>query len=381
MISVLIGGDLCPIGRNLPFFKEGDAAGLFNDLLPEFEQADLSIVNLECPLIEDERPIKKVGPVLGAPRESINGLAAAGIDVVNLANNHILDHGPEGLASTLEACRQNGIDSVGADANIREARKILVREVKGLRIGILALAEHEFSIAGANRPGSNPLDLIDFVRNVDTHRQEFDYLIVLLHGGNEHYAYPRPQLMNICRFFVEEGASAVICQQSHVAGCSEIYREGHIVYGQGNFIFDFPPPHPAWNRGVLVVLEIDAPGRSRMRMVPLRQSDGSPGARRLGAEEEKRFREEFAARSEEIRDPAFVENRWRDFCRQQERPLLQLLHGRSSPFSRVVSRLNLRRRFNSKKRFRTRLHLVRCESLREALIAVLEERSKIIPRE
>ncbi|MFH1037839.1 MAG: CapA family protein [PVC group bacterium] len=381
MISVLIAGDLCPIGRNLPLFKEGDAQALFNDLLPEFEQADLSIVNLECPLIGEERPIKKVGPVLGAPRESVNGLEAAGIDVVNLANNHILDHGAEGLASTLEACRQSGIDCVGAGADIREARKILVREAKGIQVGILALAEHEFGTAGTNSPGSNPLDLIDFVRNVDTHRQEFDCLIVLLHGGNEHYPYPRPRLMNICRFFVERGADAVICQQSHVAGCGETYRGGHIVYGQGNFIFDLPSPHPAWNRGVLLVLEIDGPGRSRMRMVPYRQSDGGPGARRLGAEEEKRFREEFTARSEEIRDPAEVEKRWREFCRGQERALLHLLHGRNSLLRRLAVRAGLSGLLDSKKRCLTRLHLFRCESLREALIAVLEERSKMIPGE
>lgn len=375
MISLLIAGDLCPIGRNLSRFKAGDAPGLFHDLLPEFERADFSIVNLECPLIDATAPIKKLGPVLGAPRDCIKGLVAAGIDAVNLANNHILDHGSKGLATTLDACRESGIVWVGAGADIREAQRILIREIGGIRVGILAAAEHEFSSAGANRPGSNPLELINLVREIENHRQEFDYLIVLLHGGNEHYPYPSPRLMRTCRFLVERGAGAVICQQSHISGCAETYRDGQIVYGQGNFIFDFPSPHPAWNRGTLVVLEIDEPGKSRMRLIPYRQSEGEPGVQRLNPEEEKHFFKKFSSRSEEIQELANVEKRWRDYCRGQERHLLHLLNGRDSLLRRLAIRSGFSSLLDSPKRCRTRLHPIRCESLREALITVLERRS------
>jgi hypothetical protein len=65
MVKVLIGADVCPIRRNLSYFKNGDAKSIFNDLLEEFESADLSIVNLECPFINVSTPIKKCGPVLG----------------------------------------------------------------------------------------------------------------------------------------------------------------------------------------------------------------------------------------------------------------------------------------------------------------------------
>ncbi|MGI0009907.1 MAG: CapA family protein, partial [Nitrosopumilaceae archaeon] len=106
MINILIGGDVCPIGRNSPFFKMGDAANIFNDLLVEFQNADLSIVNLECPLINERTPLLKNGPVLGVESDCINGLKKAGIDVVNLANNHILDHGRAGLMNTLKICQE-----------------------------------------------------------------------------------------------------------------------------------------------------------------------------------------------------------------------------------------------------------------------------------
>src|SRR5215472_6735284 len=193
MATILIGADICPIEGNKPFFVRGYAESLFHDLLPEFEHADLVMANLECPLIERPSPISKTGPNFGEPPECINGIRAAGIDVLCLANNHVLDHGPAGLENTLEVCRKAGIATVGAGTSLAEARKILVRLVGSIRVGILALAEHEFSIARNGSHGANPLDLIGFVRDVRNHRNEFDYLIVLLHGGDEFYV-PSPRI-------------------------------------------------------------------------------------------------------------------------------------------------------------------------------------------
>jgi poly-gamma-glutamate synthesis protein (capsule biosynthesis protein) len=59
MIDIVIGGDICPIGRNLQYFMSGDAIRIFNDLLDDIRKADLSIINLECPLITKNDPIQK----------------------------------------------------------------------------------------------------------------------------------------------------------------------------------------------------------------------------------------------------------------------------------------------------------------------------------
>jgi len=193
-IKILIGGDTCPIGRNQSLFESGDAHALLNDLMPEFEQADLSIVNLECPLIREESPIEKVGPNLGVPEACVKGLKEMGIDIVGLANNHIMDHGAEGLRNTISVCRDARLGTVGAGENLSEAADIFIQNTNGIRIGVMALAEHEFSIATKNTPGANPLDLIEYVRSVRRHQDEYDYLIVLLHGGKEHYPYPSPVL-------------------------------------------------------------------------------------------------------------------------------------------------------------------------------------------
>jgi len=93
--------------------------GCAQHLCCEFEKADISVVNLECPLIQKEAPIEKCGPNLGAPVDCANGLKAMGIDVVGLANNHIMDHGPQGLWITIKALGEHGIAHVGAGEKCR----------------------------------------------------------------------------------------------------------------------------------------------------------------------------------------------------------------------------------------------------------------------
>lgn len=370
--SILIAGDTCPIGRNESLFQQGDATSLLNDLRPEFESVDLSIVNLECPLIRTESPIKKTGPNLGAPEACVGGLTAMGIDVVGLANNHIMDHGHHGLWTTIEALDKHGVLHVGAGKNLDAARRILVREIDGIRIGILAVAEHEFCIAGNENPGANPLDVIDFVRNVHAHRAEFDKLLVLVHGGNEHYPYPRPGLMDTCRFYVEQGASAVICQHSHCVGCMETHRGAPIIYGQGNFLFDMPSRYPTWHEGCLVQLTLDQTGHCEARVIPLRQADGGPGARRMSEQEEADWRRAFEARSQHLADPQMVEEKWRAFCRDHKREYLHTLHGKPSFLRRLAGKLDLLHILDGPEKQRARLGIIQCESHREAMKTILE---------
>ena len=129
MPNILIAADICPIEDNLPYFEAGDANSLLNDLRDEFRSADLAVANLECPLIENPTPICKTGPTFGESGDCIKGIKAMGLDILGLANNHILDHGAEGLQNTLRVCRAAGIDTVGAGQNIVAARKMLIKDV------------------------------------------------------------------------------------------------------------------------------------------------------------------------------------------------------------------------------------------------------------
>jgi len=372
MIKLLIGGDVCPINRNMPYFMAGNARAIFNDLLDEFNRADLSIVNLECPLVDRDSPIEKAGPNLRAPVGCVVGLKQAKIDVVNLANNHIMDHGPNGLLSTLKSCKDAGIATVGAGSQILEARKILVRQIKGLRIGILGVAEHEFSIATHNRPGANPLDIVDYIRNLKSNEGNFDYLIVLVHGGNEHYPFPSPRLKEVCHFLVEMGANAVIVQHTHCPGCYEEYNNSFIVYGQGNLIFDSKGQDRAFKEGFLVKLLISEDLNSTINLIPFSQSLSQAGAKRLENKRCTEFLEELKKRSLAIKDDSFVRKQWLKFCKRNKFNCLARIYGINLFFTKLIYR-NLFTRFFLNNISLSRLqNTISCESHREVLETLLE---------
>ncbi|MBK1654993.1 CapA family protein [Allochromatium vinosum] len=368
MTALLIGGDLCPMGRNEALFRESRAEAVFNDLLPEFQQADLAVVNLECPLIKHRSPIQKDGVALGASVECVQGIKAAGIGLVNLANNHILDHGEAGLRSTLAALDDAGIEYFGGGGNLEEAGRVAFHQVGQFRIGFLGVAEHEFTIAGRASCGANPLDVIECVRTLRRNRQECDFLIVLVHGGREHYRYPTPRLRQVCRFLVEEGASAVICQHSHCVGCYELHQKAPIVYGQGNLLFDASAAKPAaWREGLLVKLMLEETGTCRAEWIPFSQSLEAPGVRRMPPGEAEALLAGFEARSREIATEGFVERKWLEYCRKEK----YLYASRIRGHNRLLRVLNRKLRFSDWLYSRTTKlilrNVVECETHREAL--------------
>ena len=373
--TILIGGDLCPIGVNTHLFSSGDADGLFDDLLPHLNDADLVIAGLECPLVNKPTPISKTGPVFGEDSACINVIRAAGIDVLNLANNHILDHGAEGLENTLAVCAKAGVSTVGAGPNLATARHILVKTVNAIRVGVLAMAEHEFSIATAGTPGANPFDLMDYVRNVGRNRDSFDYLIVLLHGGAEFLTAPSPRLKDTCHFLVEMGANAVIVQHPHSFGGYETYRGGHIVYGQGALVMDetIYRDLKSFHEGVLVALSIAQDGTSSMNLIPFVQSDPAAGARLMEARRAEAFLRDLAAKSEAILDDAFVREEWRRFCEANKHAYLSVLLGHNRLFRRANRDGRLARLLYNQRRLLGTRNVVCCETHREALETIFTE--------
>ncbi len=352
MIKIVIGGDYCPIGVNEGPSIRGDAAVLFHDLLPLFQEADCAIVNLEVPLIEEESPISKTGPVLGVPTGAISGIKEAGIGILNLANNH-------------------GISTLGAGKDLAAAREILIQEYKGIRIALVGMAEHEFSIAGEDSPGANPLSLINFLRDIRERPQEWDYLIVLLHAGVEHYHFPAPGLREICRFLAESGANAVICQHTHCPGCWEEYRGAFLVYGQGNLLFDLPVSFPDWNRGFLAVLNVESEGKAGLEIVPYHQSLPDPGVLRMDKAAASSFLAEIDGRSKVLKNDRALRVLWEEYCRKMEIQYLNGLQGYGQFMGRANNKLGFPRLFRSAGSYRKQLNYVRCESHREALLTIL----------
>jgi len=370
-IKVIIGGDVCPTERDQSLFKEGNALGIFNDLLEEFSAADLAVVNLEFPLIGEPSPIRKTGPVLAAPGDCVKGLVNSHIKCVGLANNHVLDHGAKGVENTLRVCSEAGILTFGAGRNRDEAGRIRVVKVGNFRIGLLAMAEQEWSIATEHTPGANPVDPIHLVRTMQRFRGAYDFLIVLLHSGLEHYPFPTPGQMEMSRFMIEQGARMVICQHSHCAGCYEAYQNGHIIYGQGNLLFDSPGRDQSWHEGFLVRLVINDDLSFEWQPIPYVQSEAEAGARRMPHERERTFLNMLSERSLAIQEPGRVKAEWEKYCAERHHYFMSCMLGHN----RLLRRLNRDSgavvRMYPEERFMMLTNILRCDVHRETALTVL----------
>jgi len=240
--TLTIAGDLSPIGRAEALLVNKHFKEVWGGLLEILTNGDLSVVNLECPLTYRKTPILKAGPHLRADPRCAESIHAGGFDVVTLANNHILDMGQEGLLDTCQACQEAGLSTVGVGRNLSEANRPLIQTVKGIRVAIIALAEHEFSIATYDKAGACALDPIENYYQIMRAKELADFVLVVFHGGNEYYALPSPRMVKTCRYFVDCGAHAVVCHHTHVPSGIEFYHDAPIVYGTGNFLFDWPQP-------------------------------------------------------------------------------------------------------------------------------------------
>ena len=370
MIDIVVGGDICPIGRIETAFMQGNAVHIFGDLLEEVTASDIAVANLECPLVTRQTPIVKPGGVIGARVECIKGLAAAGFHVVNLANNHSFDHGETGLFETIEAAKRAGLSMVGVGINIEEAAKPFVKELNGQRIVIYAMAEREFSIATESAPGANPLDIINFVKSVEEHKRG-GVFIVLIHGGKEFYPYPSPEMIRRCRFMVDMGADAVVCSHTHCPLPWETYKGRPIVYGLGNLVFEpLGEVQSSWYEGYLAKLSLSDTGIG-LEAIPYCQSRGMTGARKLNEPERVSFFTAMDAKGNEIKDTALMQDRWLQYCREEKRSYLMNLLG----YNRLMRKFGstLLKVLHSRDEILRSLLLAQCETHQEVLNTIFRD--------
>ena len=325
-MSILIGADLVPTSLNSELFIKADVSALIGDNFQQFlKNADFRIFNLETPLTKNAHPIQKLGPNLIADPETVAGIKALGVDLLTLANNHILDQGINGLIDTQRVLSKVGIKYTGVGTNIYDACKPSYFEIKGKRYGIYACAEHEFSIAGEQTPGANPFDPLESLDHVASLKRECDFVIVLYHGGKEHYRFPSPHLQHICRKLVEKGADLVICQHSHCVGCKEEYQNGTIVYGQGNFLFS-KHDNEFWNTGLLIQIN----DKCEISYIPFEKKEN--GIRLAEDKRKEEILQDFLKRSEEIQIAGVVEKKYEDLARNSISPYILLFSGLSENY-------------------------------------------------
>ena len=211
-----------------------------------YEGADFLMGNLEGPITGHEVahwPDKRYA-YRQAPEAAL-ALRREGFDVLALGNNHTLDFGPRGMVDTLNGLRDASIGSVGAGKDESAARRGLVVDVRGLRVGLLSYLEPypEYEgrgwYADGDHAGVARLDIEAIRHDIARVRDRADVVIVHAHFGANYEDVTEYQ-RRIAREIIDAGADVVNGHHPHVAQGIDTYRGKPIVYSLGNFTFGTP---------------------------------------------------------------------------------------------------------------------------------------------
>ena len=355
--SILVAGDLV-------INQEYDVSKLDKKLVSLFQKSDLNIVNLEAPVTASNSKILKTGPYLKAHEESTKKiLKALNVDIVTLANNHVLDYDEKGVDDTLDFCRKNKIKTVGAGMNLEEAAKTLYVDTKEGKIALVNFAENEWASATDKTAGANPMDVIDNAKQIQNAREQADYVIVIIHGGHEYYNLPSPRMQKQYRFYAEQGADIIIGHHTHCISGKVVYKGVPIYYSLGNFLFTNPSSFEDWYIGIVLELTI-INGKLEVQLHPVKQTKEYFQISLLEGEEKQNVYNRIFKFDTVIEDSIKLNNEWKAYVDSKYRQYLNYW----SPISFVNNRLlksvliKLGVSLINKKGIALKLNMLRCEA-------------------
>ena len=215
------------------------------------------------------------GPIMECPKNDVNEgarqllhfmdpavadfLAANHCDIWNICNNHIMDAGPEGIASTLAEAGKRGISTIGAGMNIEEARKILYLPEAG-GIGMFGVGyQRACRKADTDKPGCFSWSDLGAIRDaISEIKKTCRWCIVVAHAGEEFTPLPSPYTRDRYHLYLEMGADIVVSHHPHVPMNYETVGDKAIFYSLGNFIFDTDYQRSQFNteKGLLLQLKL-----------------------------------------------------------------------------------------------------------------------------
>lgn len=241
-VTVVLGGDFAPTSRSMWFVRKYGYHYPYEPTAEILRGADVSFANLESPVTRSSAqfwPFKdwlyKVSP------DAIAAWQWLGLDVVNLANNHVIDYRERGLLDTLDTLAAGGIEEVGAGRTESEARRPLVVDVGGTRVGFLAYLEDRIdfrsylrTFAVGDSPGCAKLTGADVEEDVRRLRPLVDVLVVSIHwGGN--YGDVSEEQVQWAQLLAGLGVDVVAGHGSHVAQRVERIGSTVVLHSLGNY--------------------------------------------------------------------------------------------------------------------------------------------------
>jgi poly-gamma-glutamate capsule biosynthesis protein CapA/YwtB (metallophosphatase superfamily) len=204
-------------------------------------RADFTALNLETSVTSRGMPQPKTYHFRTSP-VAFTALRDAGVDLVTMANNHVLDFGPTGLADTLAAARASELPYVGIGTNAGAAWAPYVTTIKGTKvafIGVSQVAELASSwVATNSRAGeANAINLRRTLAAVREARRLASVVVVFMHWGTEGQSCPDPNQLGLAPKLAAAGATIIVGAHAHMLQGSGWLHHTFVAYGMGNFLW------------------------------------------------------------------------------------------------------------------------------------------------
>lgn len=243
------------------------------ELRPVLGGADLAIVNLETAITTRGAPEPKAFTFRAAP-SALATLAAAGVDVVSMANNHGVDYGPQGLADSLAAQADSPIPVIGIGADAQAAFAPAATTVRGISVAVIAstqiddLTARKFPATDSSPGVAANLNNARLLRAVAAARTAYDVVVVFLHWGTERTTCPDAAQRATAAALERAGVDVIAGGHHHrVLGAGWLGRS-YVAYGLGNFVWWMHTNTPADAASGVLTVSIDEAAVAARRSVP-----------------------------------------------------------------------------------------------------------------
>ncbi|AWB44133.1 hypothetical protein DCC85_07805 [Paenibacillus sp. CAA11] len=278
-IVLHFGGDTLFSGKVADKLKASGMDFPFQYVRDLFLKDDLTVLNLETPITVRGTGATDKQFVFKSHPEVLDAMKNAGVDAVNLANNHTLDQGEEGLLDTIDHLKASQIPAVGAGSNADEAYAPVYLERKGIKIALFGFSRVLPKVdwnAGESSPGiAGIYDPTRAIQEVEKAKKQADLVIVVAHWGKERVTKPDKNQTSLAHAFIDAGADLVIGGHPHVLQGVEQYKGKWIAYSTGNFIFTRSSNAKTWETAVFEA-RCNRSGACGMKLIPYHAELGQP---------------------------------------------------------------------------------------------------------
>jgi poly-gamma-glutamate capsule biosynthesis protein CapA/YwtB (metallophosphatase superfamily) len=218
-----------------------DYSSSFKAVTPMLQNYDYLIANQESPPVGNKYALSGY-PQFSSPPHIIRDIQNAGVDMVTIANNHIVDKGEGGVRTVFENLTSYKMPYVGVYQSKEDANKPRIIELGSIKVGMLA---YTYGTNGLYLPKGSPFiinyfDEAKMKADIEAMKGQVDVIAVSMHWGSEYVYKENDYQRHLTNVLNQAGADIVFGTHPHVIQpYQEVINEAghvtHVFYSIGNF--------------------------------------------------------------------------------------------------------------------------------------------------